>query len=150
MGCGVEHMTRLSNATGRLGILLGILLLGTLGRPAPAVAIPAGESTSRDEADIRRVVAEYGQAIQAHDLVLFKKVKPNLTKDEEERLRRSFETVKQQVVNITVLEVAIEGTRSVVHLARRDTISGSLVSSFPQTLSLQKGTEAWVIEQIGR
>lgn len=142
-------MSRLTKATGRLGMLLAVVLVGTIGRPAAAIANPA-ESASREEAEIRRVIGDYGQAIQAHDLALFKKVKPNLTKDEEERLRRSFETVKSQVVNITVLGVEIEGPRSVVHIARRDTIAGSLVSSFPQTLSFQKGAEGWVIEQIGR
>jgi hypothetical protein len=142
-------MSCLTNATGRLGVLLGIVLVGTFGRPAAAVAIPA-EPGNREEAEIRRVIGDYGQAIQARDLTLFKKVKPNLTKDEEERLRRSFETIKSQIVNITILGVDIDGTRSVAHIARRDTIAGSLVSSFPQTLSFQKGAEGWVIEQIGR
>ena len=139
-----------TTAKRRLGTLLGVVLLGTLGPSAPVAATPAGESPSRDEVDVRRVIGDYGRAIQQHDLPLFKKLKPNLTKDEEERLRRAFETVKSQVVNITILGVETEGSRSVVHLSRRDTISGSLVSSFPQTLSLQKGAEGWVIDQIGR
>jgi hypothetical protein len=142
-------MRCLTNVTGRLRVLLGVVLTGAIAWPAQAVAIPA-ETGSHEEAEIRRVIGDYGQAIQAHDISLFKKVKPNLTKDEEERLKRSFETIKSQVVNITILGVDIDGARSVVRIARRDTIAGSLVSSFPQTLSFQKGAEGWVIEQIGR
>jgi hypothetical protein len=143
-------MSRLTNAECRVATLLGMVLLAAFGQPAPAVAAPAGDSPNRDEVDVRRAIADYGRAIQEHDLALFKKVKPNLNKDEEERLRRAFETVKSQIVNITILEIQVDGAHSVAHLSRRDTIAGSLVSSFPQTLSLQKGTDGWFIEQIGR
>jgi hypothetical protein len=50
----------------------------------------------------------------------------------------------------SVLDVAIGGSRSVVHIARRDTIAGSLVSSFPQTLALERGPQGWVSDRIGR
>ena len=143
-------MPSATRAHGRLETLLGWFLLASLSPTAPAVAFPSTEAASHDEAAVRQVINDYGRAIQEHDLPLFKKLKPNLTKDEEGRLRRAFETVKSQVVNITILDVGIDGSRSVVHLARRDTIAGSLVSSFPQTLALQKGPEGWVIEQIGR
>lgn len=144
-------MARATKAKRRLATLLGLVLFASLSSSAPAVALPSTtDSPNPDEADVRRLITDYGRAIQEHDLPLFKKLKPNLTKDEEARLRHAFETVKSQIVNITILDVGIDGSRSVVRLSRRDTIAGSLVSSFPQTLALQKGTEGWVIDQIGR
>jgi|SRR6266702_5354127 len=137
--------------------LAGFALASLLGVPASAAAAPSLEletpgktSASRDEQDIRRLITDYAQAIEARDIPLFKKVKPNLSKEEEDRLRRAFETIQSQVVKITVLAIEIQGAQATARLARRDTINGSLVSSFPQTLSLGKGAGGWTIEQIGR
>ncbi len=138
-------------------MLAGFALASLLGGPALALAAPSLEletpshgSASHDEQDIRRLITNYAQAIEARDIPLFKKVKPNLSKEEEERLRRAFETIQSQVVKITVLAIEIQGGQATARLARRDTINGSLVSSFPQTLSLGKGSGGWTIEQISR
>jgi len=140
-----------------LGVVAGLALTIFLGTPARAGAAPSIEletpahgPTSRDEQDIRRLINDYAQAIEARDIPQFKKVKPNLSKEEEDRLRRAFQTVQSQVVKITILAIEIQGAQATARLARRDTINGSLVSSFPQTLSLGKGTTGWAIEQIGR
>jgi len=138
-------------------VLAGFALASLIGGPPLAVAAPSPEletpsrvSASPDEQAIRRLIIDYAQAIEARDIPLFKKVKPNLSKEEEERLRRAFETIQSQVVKITVLAIEIQGGQATARLARRDTINGSLVSSFPQTLSLGKGSGGWTIEQIGR
>ena len=138
-------------------MLAGFALASLLGGPTLALAAPSLEletpshgSASHDEQDIRRLITNYAQAIEARDIPLFKKVKPNLSKEEEERLRRAFETIQSQVVKITVLAIEIQGGQATARLARRDTINGSLVSSFPQTLSLGKGAGGWTIEQISR
>jgi hypothetical protein len=140
-----------------LQVVVAGLALATLSGRAPASAAPPSEletpahgPTSRDEQDIRRLINDYAQAIEARDIPQFKKVKPNLSKEEEDRLRRAFQTVQSQVVKITILAIEIQGSQATARLARRDTINGSLVSSFPQTLSLGKGTTGWAIEQIGR
>src|SRR6266571_2784914 len=131
-------------------LLAGFALVSLLGAPALALAAPSLEletpsrvSASPDEQDIRRLITSYAQAIEARDIPLFKKVKPNLSKEEEDRLRRAFETIQSQVVKITVLAIEIQGAQATARLARRDTINGSLVSSFPQTLSLGKGAGGW-------
>lgn len=137
--------------------LVGFALASLLGGPALAFAAPSLQletpglgSASRDEQDIRRLITDYAHAIEARDIPLFKKVKPNLTKEEEDRLRRAFETIQSQVVKITVLAIEIDGGQATARLARRDTINGSLISSFPQTLSLQRSAGGWAIDQIGR
>lgn len=140
-----------------LQILAGVVLMCLLGGPALAFAAPflgietpGRASASPDEQAIRRLITDYGQAIEARDIPQFKKVKPNLSKEEEDRLRRAFQTIQSQVVKITILAIEIQGAQATARLARRDTINGTLVSSFPQTLSFGKGASGWAIEQIGR
>jgi len=152
-----ESGPRAPGPLGCSGALAGFALASLLAGPALALAAPSFEletpshgSASRDEQDIRRLITDYAQAIEARDIPLFKKVKPNLSKEEEDRLRRAFETIQSQVVKITVLAIEIQGSQATARLARRDTINGSLVSSFPQTLSLGRGAGGWAIEQIGR
>ena len=133
----------------------GFVLLGLLGWPLAGLAAitPALETqaaSSRDEADIRHLIDDYAHAIEARDIVHFKKVKPNLGKEEEARLRKAFDSIQSQVVKVTILSLEVQGTQATARLARRDTINGSLVSSFPQTLILVKGQQGWLIEQIGR
>ena len=141
----------------RCRVAAGLVLATLLGGPARAVAaapaapdVAAPASASPDESDIRRLISEYARAIEGQDIVRFRKVKPNLSKDEESRLRRAFESIETQEVKITILAIEIRQAQAVARLARRDTINGSLVSSFPQTLSLAKGAGGWTIEQIGR
>jgi hypothetical protein len=135
--------------------LAGFVLLGLLGWPlaglaATTSAFETQAPNSRDEADIRHLIDDYAHAIEARDIVHFKKVKPNLGKEEEARLRKAFESIQSQVVKVTILSLEVQGTQATARLARRDTINGSLVSSFPQTLTLARGQAGWTIEQIGR
>ncbi|HEY7511171.1 MAG TPA: hypothetical protein VIG50_13010 [Vicinamibacteria bacterium] len=114
---------------------------------AADVAVAGG---SAEDGAIRKVIADYGRAIETRDLELFKVVKPNLTQDEERRTRAAFDAVKSQVVKITVLSVDVDGDAAVVRVSRRDTINGSLVSSFPQTFRLARGKAGWGIQEIGK
>lgn len=106
--------------------------------------------SSPEDTAIRKVIADYGRAIETRDVALFKTVKPNLSQDEERRTRTAFETVKSQVVKITVVSVDVQGVDAVVRVSRRDTINGSLVSSFPQTFRMARGKAGWSIQEIGR
>jgi hypothetical protein len=108
------------------------------------------EETPMEDTAIRKVIGDYGRAIESKDLDLFKSVKPNLTEDEERRTRAAFQAVKSQVVKINVVSVDIEGEGAVVRVSRRDTINGSLVSSFPQTFRLARGKAGWSILEIGK
>jgi hypothetical protein len=113
-------------------------------------APPTPPPSSPEDIAVRKVIADYGRAIETKDLGLFKTVKPNLSPDEERRTRLAFETVKSQVIKITVVSVDVQGTDAVVRVSRRDTINGSLVSSFPQTFRLARGKAGWSIQEIGK
>src|SRR5260370_30702268 len=108
--------------------LAGVALVCLLGRSVPALAAPSlgietpgHGSASPDEQAIRRLITDYGQAIEARDIPQFKKVKPNLSKEEEDRLRPAFGTLQSQVVKITILAIEIQGAHATARLAPRDT-----------------------------
>lgn len=129
----------------------GFVLLGLFfGLAGTTAAFEAQADGSRDEAEIRHLIDDYAHAIEKRDIAHFKKVKPNLGKEEESRLRKAFESVQSQVVKVTVLSLDVLGSQATARLARRDTINGSIVASFPQTLTLVRGQEGWTIEQISR
>ena len=135
-------------------MVLGMLVVLALSASAEAAYAPdfqsASAAPSPDETAIRKVIADYAKAIENKDLDLFKTVKPNLTLEEEKRARTAFASIQSQVVKITFLSVELKEHQAVVKVTRRDTINGSIVSSFPQTFSLAKETAGWTIQDIGR
>lgn len=102
-----------------------------------------------EEPAIRRTVSEYGRAIEQRDLALFRRLKPNLTDDEERRLKEAFEVAPSDSVRIDIKDLKISGNRATVRLDRRDTIGGR-VQTLQQRLLLVKGAAGWTIQDIGR
>jgi hypothetical protein len=114
------------------------------------LASGAASATKAQEDAIRHVVASYEQAIETKDIGLFRSVKPNLSDDEERRLRKAFGSTRTHEVVITIEAIDCKESTCVARLMRRDTLDGSIVSSFPQALHLNQGPGGWVIEAIGR
>jgi hypothetical protein len=129
-------------------LVSAVLLLASV-RP-PTAQASAAPAPSPEEVAIRKVIADYAKAIETKDLELFRTVKPNLTKEEERRARAAFESVQSQVVKITILSVEVQALEAVVRVSRRDTINGSIVSSFPQTFRMAKSKTGWTIQEIGK
>ena len=127
-------------------VLVATLGFGLVGAVVGAVA---SDGAAAAEEDVRRVIASYERAIETKDLELFRTVKPNLSGDEERRLQAAFGSTGSHEVAITILSLQIEGEEAVAQLARRDTLEGSIISSFPQTLELVRASGGWVIEGIG-
>ncbi len=134
---------RLRRAGGRSGWWLAVVLLAPL-------AAHAATATKPQEDALKRLLASYERAIETKDLALFRSVKPNLSAEEERRLRKAFESTKTHEVTITLEALDCQESRCTARLTRRDTLDGSIVSSFPQTLRLAQGAEGLVIEEIGR
>ena len=128
---------------GRPGWLLAAVLL------APLLAHAAAATKAQEDA-VKRLLMNYERAIETKDLPLFRSVKPNLSSEEEKRLRKAFESTRSHEVTITMDSLDCQEAGCVAHLLRRDTLDGSIVSSFPQTLRLGQGPEGLVIEEIGR
>ena len=133
----------LRRAGRKSGRLLAVVLL------APVLAHAAAATKAQEDA-VRRLLMSYERAIETKDLPLFRSVKPNLTSEEEKRLRKAFDSTRSHEVMITMDSLDCQEARCVAHLLRRDTLDGSIVSSFPQTLRLGQGPEGLVIEEIGR
>src|SRR5262249_6431473 len=125
-------------------------------RPAAArydmdspIALPAGD-LSADSAGIRKTLEVYVRAVEGKDVQLFRTVKPNLSDEEEKRARAAFKSVQTQVVRMNVLSVDVKDGHATVKVTRRDTLNGSIVSSFPQTCQLAREAAGWTILDIGR
>jgi hypothetical protein len=114
-----------------------------------AVTLPSGE-LSTEAVSIRKVLEAYVRAVEAKDMQMFRTVKPNLSEEEEKRARAAFKSIQSQVVKMNVLSLDVKDGKATVKVSRRDTINGSIVSSFPQTFSLAKETAGWMIQDIGR
>jgi hypothetical protein len=132
----------------------GLLRAKTWGRALAVALLPlaahAATATKQQEDAVRRLLANYERAIETKDLMLFRSVKPNLSAEEERRLRKAFESTNSHEVTITIETVECKESHCVARLMRRDTLDRSIVSSFPQTLQLGQGPDGLVIEEIGR
>jgi len=114
-----------------------------------AVTLPSGDLTT-EATNIRKVLETYIHAVEAKDVQMFRAVKPNLTDEEEKRARMAFKSIQSQVVKMSVLALEVKNGKATVKVSRRDTINGSIVSSFPQTFQLAKVPAGWTIQDIGR
>jgi predicted Ser/Thr protein kinase/tetratricopeptide (TPR) repeat protein len=107
---------------------------------------PAGSDT-----EVRRVIAEYGRAVETRDLALYRALKPDLSAEDEKRLREAFKAYKPQRVGITIDSVRMEGDdRAVVQATRQDTIDGRPTKAVTQTFQLARVGSTWQIQSIGR
>jgi len=117
----------------------------------PAAAEPKQPEREDDDAAIRRLVANYGRAIESKDVALFRSIKPNLSAQEERRLREGFRDVESQHVTLTVLSIARKGDEASVSVRRRDTLQAAgrqqTVESH-QTLRAARVNGNWVITDI--
>jgi hypothetical protein len=114
----------------------------------PATQPPATQPVSEEPA-VRKVIADYGRALQTKDLALFRSIKPNLSGAEEDKLRASFSNIKDWRVNISISSVVIEGSQATVHASRNDTVNGKPVN-LHQTFTLTRGGNGWTIREIGQ
>ncbi len=120
----------------------------------PSLAIPPRPTTTAlgaaaEEATVRKTVDEYARAIQARDIELFRAVKPNLSADEEKRLRAIFKQFKSYKVTIVVNQIQFEGTEAKVRVSRQDTIDGNPIR-LQQLLTMTRGPSGWTIRDIGQ
>jgi tetratricopeptide (TPR) repeat protein len=121
------------------------------GGTLPAPTLPAAPPTlgATQEPAIRKVIADYGRAIEGRNIALFKAVKPNLTPDEEKRLQESFKAIKSQQVGITIEVVQVDGAQATVKVSRQDTINGNKVKPIQQVFRLVQSGGGWAIQTIG-
>jgi hypothetical protein len=154
MACAGESGGRWGGRPLLVFTLIVVPLNLSLARAEASIHVPevmaATGPESPDEAAVRKLLSDYARAIENKDLVLFRSVKPNLTKEEESRLQKAFASVQSQVVKITIQSIQVQVRQATVRLLRRDTIDSSTIASFPQTLLLDRGQGGWTIREINR
>lgn len=102
------------------------------------------------EAEVRQVIAEYGRAMETRDLALYRALKPDLSAEDEKRLRQAFKDNKTLRVGITVDSVQVEGDRATVRVTRQDVIDGRPTKAVSQVFRLARAGAAWQIQAIGQ
>jgi len=121
------------------------------GATLPAPTLPAGPTPAAgaQEPAIRKVIADYGRAIEGKDIALFKAVKPNLTPDEEKRAQETFKAIKSQQVDIAIDSVQVDGTQATVKVRQQNTINGTKVKPIQLVFRLVQTGGGWTIQTIG-
>jgi hypothetical protein len=111
-------------------------------------SVPAASATG--EAAVRQVIADYGRAIESRNVDLFRSLKPDLSSDEEKRLREAFKTVKSHQVGLSIEAVEVDGPRASVRVSRQDVVNGRPMKPQQQVFRLVRLGEAWRIQSIGQ
>jgi hypothetical protein len=124
----------------------------------PPPAAPAVETRKPapapvdDDAMIREVIAMYGRAIERKDIALFRSIKPNLTRREEQRLEAAFRAVQSQRVTLTVVSIGRKDDRASAVVRRSDVIDDGNgrqhTNETQQILMLNRTAAGWVIVEI--
>jgi tRNA A-37 threonylcarbamoyl transferase component Bud32/tetratricopeptide (TPR) repeat protein len=120
--------------------------------PAPARETPPAPAVD-DRGAIAKVIAEYERAIESKDLAAFRRIKPNLSAEEEARLRASFATVASQDVQVTVQSIDVSGDRATARIARRDTLvidGRRRTTSSNQLMRFVRAAGGWVLTEIAQ
>lgn len=142
--CAWPALTSLAAALGLAG---GALEAGEVAAKPAAFASP---EAAGEEHALRALLEDYVRAIEQKDLRLFRTIKPDLSAEEERRIQKGFEAVQSQVIVMTIQSVELRAAEATIRVARRDTLNGSIVSSFPQSFFLARGKQGWSIREIGR
>jgi serine/threonine protein kinase len=116
--------------------------------PPPSTAAP--RPTPNDEGVVRQLVANLGRAIEEKDLALYKRLRPNLSAEDERRLRDAFRNVSSQQVDYRVDAITFEGDKATVRVTRTGSVSGQAVPPVRQLLHLTRSDAGWVIAEIGQ
>jgi hypothetical protein len=129
--------------------LIGMLAASGAASAEPGVVWEKAQR-SETEAAIIALIEDYVRALETKDVKLFRRVKPALSDAEEKRLQTAFASGPKQSIELMVRALEIADGKAQLKASRRDTISGGIVSSFPQSFGLEKQHDAWVITEIGR
>lgn len=123
--------------------------------PAPEPTPPPTSSIPQEELDanaISDVIATWVRAIETEDIALYRSAKPNLSSEDEGRLKASFKAVESHQVEVAIRSIDVRGSRATVRIMRSDTIvaNGSSHSNqMEQTLTFTNRSGKWTISDIG-
>jgi eukaryotic-like serine/threonine-protein kinase len=112
----------------------------------PVTTAPASAGTAAEPA-VRRVIADYGRAIESRDLNLYKSLRM-LSADQERSVKDSFKQKPFDRVVMNIDSVQIDGPRAVVRVTPQYTMEGKALPPKPQTFRLAQKDGNWIIESM--
>jgi eukaryotic-like serine/threonine-protein kinase len=113
----------------------------------PPTPVPTPPPPPDEEPAIRKLVADFGRAIESKNLALYKSLRPNLSPEDERKLRAAFEGTEAQQVSISIASLQVTGAEARARITRHDTFKGRSMD-VRQTLVLAKGAGGWTIREI--
>jgi serine/threonine-protein kinase len=115
----------------------------------PPVTQPPVTQPASEEPAVRRVIAQYAEAMQNKDLNRLRGIMPNMSGADEETLRAAFANKGWRLKDLAVSSVIVENDHATVRASRSDTVDGKTQPGY-QTFTLIKGAGGWTIRSIGR
>jgi hypothetical protein len=112
---------------------------------ASAASVPAAPARDPQDASVRRVIADFGRAFESQDIALYRSVMPDLSADNERKLKESFKDVRYDRVAIEVQSVEVNGDEATARVLRQDTINGRVQKQKRQVYRLARSGSSWRI-----
>ena len=83
-------------------------------------------------------------------MALYRRVKPDLTPEEEKKLREAFKSLHTSRVSVEVDSLEVDGERATARVTRRDTLDGATMKPLQRTIRLVRRDGVWTISSIGQ
>jgi hypothetical protein len=115
-----------------------------------AASVPSAPARDPQDAAVRRVIADFGRAFESQDIALYRSVMPDLTADNEKKLRESFKNVRYDRVAIEVESVEVSGEEATARVTRQDTINGRVQEQRKLVYRLARSGSSWRIVSMAR
>jgi hypothetical protein len=104
-------------------------------------------ATPDPRAAVRQVLADYERVFETKDLDLYRSIKVTVSSREEEGLRKTFEQIDSQQLDLTIHEVELVGNdRAVVRTSRHDVLNGDERPPMKQVFRLVRKGDRWQID----
>jgi hypothetical protein len=116
----------------------------------PVLLEASGTLTEADRIGIRTTLERYSRALETKDLALFRRAKPNLVGDEQQRLQNSFKAIRTLRIRMHVAGIEARGRGAAVRVTRQDSVNGMPSHVVQQTFVLSQRDGGWVISSIGK
>ena len=115
------------------------------GPAATAASVPSATARDPQEAAVRRVIADFAHAFETQDIALYRSVMPDLSADNERKLKESFKDVRYDRVAIDVEKIEVSGDEATAIVLRQDTINGRPQQQRRRVYRLARSGSSWRI-----
>jgi hypothetical protein len=117
--------------------------------PVPEPIGPLSKADGELRATIRDVLSGYGRALETRDAALLASVRPDLPRDQRDRMLARFAGALNVGIDLRVLDAALTPVEAVVTVLRTEVVVGGQGRESPpeeETLRFEKRPEGWILD----